>query len=198
MKKLLCALFFWVSPAGATTYFNDPPYVFIQGSPGDTCVSNPTACAKSAEVNADFNQLRTDGNAAYATLKAQLDAITGSGAPAKAVIAVDSAECPPGYIVANGTAGSPDARGVFIRGLGAGSSIDSARVLNTYQDDMFQTHGHADQQVVLSLTGSSQYAAGDFSLIDGLSGASSHTDTTNTSATETRPNAVVLLYCYKS
>lgn len=198
MKKLIFALLFCASPAGATTYFNNPPNIFVQGNPGDTCDSNPSACAIASEVNANFNQLITDGNAGYTTLKSQIDAITGTGAPVGAVIAVNSVSCPPGFIVADGTAGSADARGVFIRGLSSGGAIDSGRALNTFQDDQFETHGHTDFSVVTALTAGISYNSGATQYIEALTGTSNHTDTTSTSNTETRPDAVVLLYCYKN
>ena len=194
---LFSAFFLHVTTVQATTYFNTPPFSFVQGVPGDTCITNPAACAKSSEVNANFQQLVTNGNAGYIALKAQVDAVSGSGAPTGAVIAVNSVTCPPGFIISDGNSGSPDARGVYVRGLDLGAGIDPSRALATYQDDQFQTHGHSDFSVVTALTGSVGITGGPSNFITALTGSSSHTDTTSTTPTETRPDTVVLLYCYK-
>jgi len=193
----ICLLFVYTGAVEAATYFSNPPFSFVQGVPSDTCITNPAACAKSSEVNANFRQLVENGNDGYTLLKAQIDAVSGSGAPTGAVIAVNSITCPPGFIVANGSSGSPDARGVYIRGLDLGAGVDPGRVLATFQNDQFQTHGHVDYSIVTGLTGSTLIGTGSIVAINGLTGSATNTDSSSTALTETRPDTVVLLYCFK-
>lgn len=43
------------------------------------------------------------------------------------------ASCPTGWIPANGTSGTPDLRGEFVRGLDSGRSVDNGRALGSFQ-----------------------------------------------------------------
>jgi len=59
-------------------------------------------------------------------------------APSGAIMAFNLAACPDGWIVANGSAGTPDLRGAFIRGdLGEQNGRDVTRDLGSYQEDEF-------------------------------------------------------------
>lgn len=53
--------------------------------------------------------------------------------PPGAVMAFNLASCPTGWSAANGSGGTPDLRGEFIRGLDSGRGVDSARGLATSQ-----------------------------------------------------------------
>lgn len=187
----------WFTPARATTYFNNVPNVFVEGAPGDTCISNPAACARAAEVNANFNQLVSEGAAAAAALRTMIDSVSGATVPSGAVLWISASTCPPGFILANGTAGAPDLRGVFIRGLDLGAGRDSGRTLNSYQLDQFLDHQHDDVGIITSLTGSAPSNTQTVATIGGLSGTPTVTGSPATGSTETAPAALVLLGCYK-
>ena len=49
-----------------------------------------------------------------------------------------SSSCPTGWLHANGTNGTPDLRGEFIRGLDSGRGVDPGRTLGTFQIDTSQ------------------------------------------------------------
>ncbi|MBB4230021.1 phage tail protein [Rhizobium mongolense] len=110
------------------------------------------------------NHTGTQDVATITGLQALLDAIV----PAATVIYVASAAAPSGYLAANGAnvsrttysrlftsigttygAGNgsttftlPDLRGVLIRGLDSGRSIDDGRTLGSFQDSMNLAHNH--------------------------------------------------------
>ncbi len=122
-------------------------------------------------------------------------------------------DCPDGWVIADGTNGTPDLRGRFIRGLddravGAGG-IDPAgpRTIGGEQMDAFQGHKHMLYWRIYtdaSLTGS-----GARHLLDNVGGAgfnspdpigSANTDSgygTPRTDIETRPRNVALIYCMR-
>ncbi len=185
------SLILWLllaSPASATTYFNPPVNTLVDGT-----------TAQAAQVNANFTGQITDGNLAIAAIQAMLPGISGVGIPSGAVIMVNNTSCPTGFILADGGNGSVDARGVYIRGLGGASSG-----LGALQLDQEQSHTH----------GAAGYLAGIFSNgtlaqappPNSVTWAKTATGSTNTTSTmnaggapgsETRPDSVVLLHCYK-
>ncbi len=63
--------------------------------------------------------------------------------PSGAVVAFNSATCPTGWAIADGTGGTPDLRGEFIRGLDNGRGVDVGRVLASSQTADYQSHSHA-------------------------------------------------------
>jgi len=63
--------------------------------------------------------------------------------PATAVMAFNATTCPTGWIAANGTNGTPDLRGTFVRGIGGDANgRDVVRALLSYQADDFKRHSH--------------------------------------------------------
>jgi hypothetical protein len=162
------------------------------------------------EVNANFASLISQGNAGQATLLASVTSLGPIGLPAGAVVfcypshGVCPADgCPTGYQVADGTNGTADTRGVYIRGLDTGGTVDPGRSLASYQADSFQQHTHGAMVVFSTITSySSQMtsAAPNGQIIDAES-ASASPDTTGSITsgvagnTETRPQTAVLVAC---
>jgi len=110
--------------------------------------------------------------------------------------------CPSGWKPANGASGTPDLRGVFVRGLDSGRGVDSGRGLGTYQADLFKSHYHitpANGHVKYSYNGKTSVAAVG-TAIRGANYESSGWDypSRNSGGAETRPKNVALLYCMKS
>ena len=66
----------------------------------------------------------------------------GGGIPKDAVVAFATTTCPDDWQVADGTNGTPDLRGKFIRGLDLGAGLDPGRTLATFQADQFKSHSH--------------------------------------------------------
>lgn len=97
--------------------------------------------------------------------------------------------CPSGWLHANGTGGTPDLRGEFVRGLDSGRGVDTGRGLGTYQADAFKSHQHGlyangnNASFGRQGTGS---GPGDYLAQSALTGD-----------TETRPRNVALLPCMK-
>ena len=67
---------------------------------------------------------------------------TNSVVPAGTIAAFNGSTCPAGWVKANGTNGTPDLRGEFIRGLDDGRGIDTGRVLASAQAGANAAHTH--------------------------------------------------------
>lgn len=141
--------------------------------------------------------------------------------PAGAIMAFNLNTCPTGWAAANGTGGTPDLRGEFIRGLDAGRGVDVGRTLNSTQLDALQnitgSFGNVLYQTGLSSynntnsncngafqTGSSSYgvyqgASGGAATVHAGPGEGFDFDASNVArtSTETRPRNVAFLYCIK-
>lgn len=118
-----------------------------------------------------------------------------SAVPAGAVMAFNLSACPVGWVASNGSGGTVDLRGYFVRGLDTGGGVDPSRTLGSYQADQFQDHTH-------NITASNGVSGGTL-VTQPLTSA---TGTVNFSTTgpisgnhgsETRPKNVALLYCQK-
>ncbi len=141
---------------------------------------------------------------------------TGAGIsnlPIGSVIAFNSATCPSGWQVADGTNGSPDLRGLFIRGAGTNGNITESNgssysaIFGTYQNDSFQGHWHQQYTgTQITTTGSNGRVAADYNIPTAMVGPfiggvrDAINDTTNgvpRTGAETRPANYVLTYCIK-
>lgn len=123
--------------------------------------------------------------------------------PPGAVMAFNLATCPTGWVKANGTGGTPDLRGEFIRGLDDGRGIDAGRILNSNQfqetELPYQILGNFDgfpgtpglnNNAPVSIVMTDDY----LNLNNSGHGTSRNVNWTNN---ETRPRNVALLYCIK-
>lgn len=173
-------------PAKATTWFNPVPNTLVNGATG-----------LSAQVDANYNSIIADGNAANTNLLAQIAALGPGGLPAGAVVAFNSV-CPTGFALADGKQGRPQAEGLYIRGLDNQAGRDPNRVLGSYQADQIQNHFHSLVPVVTNFIttilikrGTAQFSAFLPSLI--FPGTS--TMISPIGGTETRPASIVYNYC---
>lgn len=57
-----------------------------------------------------------------------------SDLPVGSIMPFNLAACPSGWIIADGTSGTPDLRGEFVRGLDNGRGVDTGRTLGSWQD----------------------------------------------------------------
>lgn len=144
----------------------------------------------------------------------------GMGVPAGAIMAFNSASCPVGWIPADGTLGTPDLRGIFVRGAGTSGSYTMANgtafsaVFGTFLNDMFQSHRHnmrkssdgSDITGVASVTSNAGAGAGYGIPNTATQGTMLRVGNPQEDAlsgvprvgSETRPASYVLTYCMKT
>lgn len=117
-----------------------------------------------------------------------------------------STSCPTGWVKANGSNGTVDLRGQFVRAWDNGRGIDSGRSLGTYQGDAIRnitgniSHGRAWGPVT---NGAFQHSSQLFDAPTGSNWANGIRTTFDASrvvptANENRPKNVALLACMKS
>ena len=179
-------------PAGTGTGL----YVFQQSPSIANANLTGVPVAPTAALATSTTQVATTAfvAAAIAAIVPPVNAV-----PSGAVLAFDLAACPSGWVVANGTGGTVDMRGVVARGLDQGRGLDkSGTGLGGYEADMFQQH------TMGSAAGSFMSSPGGAIL--GVSGAIGTWGTTGSTGGansgnygyETRAKATVVLYCQKS
>ncbi len=118
-----------------------------------------------------------------------------SGAPSGEVAAFNLSTCPSGWSPANGTGGTVDLRGVFVRGLDNGRGLDTdtnPRILGSYQADQFKSHSHTYSFENVT-QGIRHGDAGEQT----AAYTSVPANTQSAGGSETRPKNVALLYCQK-
>ncbi len=132
-------------------------------------------------------------------------------APEGGIMAFYLTSCPEGWAPADGTNGTPDLRGVFIRGLddvgtgAAGNDPSGVRSLGNLQGDIFQGHYHnlSDGNLMqLSLTTfmGTGASTGWWTVTVGPYATNPTNDGTNgppRTGSETRPKNVALTYCMR-
>jgi hypothetical protein len=156
---------------------NPLPFIFQNGTIAD-----------ATQVNADFAQILANVNANAVPVAA------GNLVPAKAVMAFNLSACPVGWKLADGSAGTVDLRGNFIRGWSPGGSGDPGRVLGSFQGDQLQDHQHNYNNP----GGSLSYQGGGFFAFNFSATTPTSNPITGNHGTETRPVNRALLYCQKT
>ncbi len=136
-----------------------------------------------------INSGDTIGNGWFQQVNDRIDSAT----PAGAVIAFNLAACPSGWIPANGSSGTPDLRGEFVRGLDSGRGVDTGRVRASAQADELRSHSHTLPSSLAIVFGPTTlyYSSGD------TGGTAVSGPTGSTGGAETRPRNVALLYCVR-
>ncbi len=133
----------------------------------------------------------------------------GSGIPGNAVVPFNQVSCPTGWILADGSAGTPDLRGMFIRGSGTNASRTMANgsyytaTYGAYQDDAFQGHYHQGYRDIGWTSGSmymgwSGTVSGATDFQSTRQPVSDGTNGTPRTSTETRPANYAMIYCVKT
>lgn len=124
--------------------------------------------------------------------------------PAGAIIAFNNETCPSDWIPADGTGGTMDLRGQFLRGLntfdgGITNRTDGnedpdggGRLIGSFQLDELKTHKHNLGTTLIS-AGSTAYVA----YPDGGLTRLRSNGVENTGGTETRPKNVAVIFCIK-
>ncbi len=140
-----------------------------------------------------------------------------SNIPANAVIAFNQTTCPAGWILADGTSGTPDLRGMFIRGAGTNGTRTLANgtsyysTFGTYQDDTYQGHNMLTTNGTIQFkpAGNAAYGPAYIGGVDSSGNAVAgqfqttvhSSDGTNGAPRvggETRPANYALIYCVKT
>ena len=107
--------------------------------------------------------------------------------PTGTIMTFNLEDCPEGWNSADGTEGTLDLRGAFIRGIGGEhNGRDVARVLGDFQGDKFKAHTH------YSTDGGQPVET-----YDGHYGPQYWWSNVQLGGVETRPKNVALLYCQK-
>jgi len=132
----------------------------------------------------------------------------GMGVPANTISAFYQPTCPTGWILADGTSGTPDLRGIFIRGAGTNSVLSMANgtafsaTYGQYQNDSFQSHYHNTHSSLAFSTGTTQVA---HRKTGGVASGEINEPSTAGAAygpprigAETRPASFGLIYCMKT
>ena len=100
-----------------------------------------TTCGSATEGTQRYNYTTHNMEFCNGTAWTAL-AATSSGVPAGTIAYFSTTTCPTGWIAANGSNGTPDLRGEFIRGWDNGRNLDSGRGIGTVQTDTIkQTSG---------------------------------------------------------
>lgn len=178
---------FYIYEDGTLSGSNINGLVIRKGT-GNVGIGTTTPSAKLEVIGNVIANDPTQDN--HLATKKYVDENAGS-APMGAISAFNLASCPTGWILADGGAGSPDLRGVFIRGLDLGRGIDVGRILGSYQDDELESHRHGLSAGTVGLASGTGNHGGD--MRSSKSGLSSN----YFGGTETRPKNVALIYCMK-
>jgi hypothetical protein len=152
-------------------------------------VTGGSPVLSSLKVTGEFD---ADGDVNFTD--ANIIGLSMGSTPAGFIGAFNLTDCPSGWIHANGSAGTPDLRGMFIRGLDDGSvgnDPDAPRTLGSIQFDELGSHSHAISAV--HNTGSTHRGGSASSYNWRHEGFT----TGNTGGGETRPKNVALIYCMK-
>lgn len=96
-----------------------------------------------------------------------------------------------GWIPADGTNGTLDLRGEFIRAWDNGHGTDPGRALATWQAGEIQAHNHGLDSKIINTNGATW---GPLDVVAG-GGGSGYGLTSPTGGSETRPRNVALLAC---
>jgi len=174
-------------------YFSAPPNTIL----------NQTIADANAMMS-NYNRIISDGNTVFNNFANTISAVSSTTIPSTAILPFNLSACPSGWVVANGTGGTPDLRGYFIQIVNTGPG-------GTFTPSALLAHTHPGpptQPFIVSIsTGPGYFNATGVNRATGLhrDGVTGNVLTgaggisaTNVSTNETRPRNVALIYCMKS
>ena len=145
------------------------------------------------------------------------DLTKGGNVPENAVMSFNQATCPLGWVLADGDNGTPDLRGIFVRGAGTSGVVnyangtDMSATYGEYMNDSMQGHKHdiiggtsANPLFIVDLSVSNGGNAGSSnsgSVIDQFVNTEPTTDGTSgtpRTGAETAPASYAMIYCVKT
>lgn len=131
----------------------------------------------------------------------QYELLSYNAFPSTAVVAFNASACPAGWIAANGSSGTVDARGVVIRGQdnGRGANPSGTVAIGTYQADALQTFT-VNTPINYGFFNGGGGVGDDVFFIGGPSSVALQSTPPQGGvnlSTETRMRNVTLLYCQK-
>jgi len=120
------------------------------------------------------------------------------GTPSGTYAFFATSSCPDGWVVANGTDGTLDLRGEFIRGWDQGAGRDPGRGLRSWQNDSYEQHNHGATGVVTAYHRRSNHKIANYRYAlwnQGMPTAVYTTYSHNRGESETRPRNVAMQVC---
>ncbi len=173
-------------------------------NPTDINVEAPLNVGSDAQTKAGYLALQ-DGIGVTSiifpdgTLQTTAGGAGGSGIPVNTITSFNQATCPTGWVLANGENGTPDLRGIFVRGAGISTNYtNAAGAYNTatfgqYQVDSVISHTHTR---ILA----PQPAGSGNGVPQSSEGGQTQRSTSDAAfgGQETRPASYALIYCMKT
>ena len=118
--------------------------------------------------------------------------------PVGTIVAFAGSVAPKGWRFCDGSNGTPDLRGVFLRGLDNGRNIDPGRTILTFQEDDFESHiHHYDDAYFCEIHGGNHQMLGSHSTDQDNGPLYMEHPTYATGGSETRPKNVAVNYIIK-
>lgn len=131
--------------------------------------------------------------------------VSAGGSPSGMYAPFKGPTCPTGWFAADGTNGTVDLRGQFVRGWSNGAALDSGRVAGTSQGDAIRNITGAFGAVTGGNSASGAFASNGSPFVHIVAGTGGtdngwtfDTSRTVPTASENRPTNIALLYCMKS
>lgn len=186
--------------------------ILVKGSLNVTGVSYLGDLTFNAE-NVSFKNggdLFSNASSIYYNNGTQIFDLTIKNIPENAIMSFNQVECPAGWVLADGTGGTPDLRGIFIRGSGTSSIVKYANgsfmsaTYGEYYNDSLQGHWHKQTVVGTSSTGPGAGSKGvsetasQLSVNNATELISDGTNGEPRTGAETAPASYALIYCVKT
>ena len=140
ISMFFCSTAAFAGKMELTTYYPAPNGEYGSLSATNSFIPPRMTTAQRNTILTSSTPPLTQGMVIFNTTTNQLEVYNGTAwtsagsTPSGAIMAFNLSSYLSGWSPANGTGGTPDLRGVFVRGLDSGRGIDPGRTLGTYQD----------------------------------------------------------------